>query len=469
MYFLMSKGYQAGIGALERKGNFELDRNRVDFQEQLIREWQELGMVNTHILIDEDQWKSPYFRQALNDYLNLSKKYGMRVSVRFGGLEGKAWRLNPENPDNAISDYIQWQKDVAQLCLGKVELYTVGDEINSSAYKELWTPEIYMKVFKEMSSAIKSVDPEVKICMFSTGGIEWPYVKKLFDLGYAEYGDAVAANFRDYPQPILDEFVKRVKQEQPNFKIWSNGLHWVGTRDTPPYPASDMDPAWIFANNYGQALIIAQRTFKVFEAGWDCAPYYLSVRKWVLPNGDTAPVWYGYYGFMDLVLDEYGNMTIKRYPAWYAYQTIANTFYSKSKTKHAEFEITLSEEVDYRRCYVRNDYECIIIMWNDPAYIEKTSKPEDKPEKTGQIEATGSKNDITIPEEKIPDMTKPGRQVKTTITIPTEKYKYPVKVSLFNCNQWSDLKYSIDENGHLIINDVNVGQEPVIIRMFADR
>jgi hypothetical protein len=83
--------------------------------------------------------------------------------------------------------------------------------------------------------------------------------------------------------------------------------------------------------------------------------------------------------------------------------------------------------VDFTRIYVRNDYECLIVLWNNR---EK--------------------------EELI------------NITLPTQKYLYPVKISLFNYRELSDLPYQLEGENRLLIPNIRIGRAPVIIRLVSE-
>jgi hypothetical protein len=87
----------------------------------------------------------------------------------------------------------------------------------------------------------------------------------------------------------------------------------------------------------------------------------------------------------------------------------------------------MSESVDFSRIYVRNDYECLLVLWNN--------------------------------EEK---------EESVSITLPTQKYIFPVKISLFNYRELSDVTYRLEGKNDLVIPDVRVGTVPVIIRLVSE-
>jgi len=171
-------------------------------------------------------------------------------------------------------------------------------------------------------------------------------------------------------------------------------------------------------------VVVAKIMFRGFDAGWESTPYYIVVRQWQLADSTFAPHWYGLMGFTDLILDEYDNLTFKHFPGWYSFQTISHIFYSKSKTKPASFDITLSEPVDFSRVYVRNDDECLLVLWNNDDEEDLVS-----------------------------------------ITLPTQKHLYPVKISLFNYRELSDIDYYMNGQSNLVLPNVRIGKAPVIIRL----
>jgi len=449
MYYLFAKGYQDGVGSHVGTGPLELERNRPDWQEELIKNWVELGLTSTHFLTWPTQWEDPHFRQALRDFLDLSKKYGLRVGFRLGGdesfgaLEGSGWNLHPDNPENRLQDYIEWTREVVGFGRGQVDYYVLGDELNAGAWEapdggsgetiyfkadpdKLWTPDVYMKVFVPLSEAIKEVDPDAKVSMFGMGGLDTKYIKGLIDEGYLKYADGVGTNhFDNVLYRDIESFTQEVRQLAPKIRFYSNGVGYLATSDTDHYPSNFRGNLY---SDQQQAALIAKVMFRCFLSGWESTPYYIAVRRWVLPDGSTAPHWYGLFGFMDLVVDEHENLTVRRWPGWYAFQTISHIFYDRNSTDIASFDVSLSEPVDFVKVLVRNDYECLLVLWN---HDDENSKSVD-------------------------------------ITLPTQKYSYPVQVSLLNYRKLVDLPYSRMGSEQLILNDVKITAEPTIIRLVAE-
>jgi hypothetical protein len=441
MYYLLRKGYRDG-----RKKEFVLKRSRPDWQEVLMKDWAELGLTSTLFLTSPTHWDRKYIVEQIRCYFDLSKKYGLAVGIRLGGdrklggISGSGWDLHPKNPKNRIDEYVQWAKQVAAEGKGKVAYYVIGDEVNSNYWEKAdgkggtkyghqapeeyrWTPKIYLQVFKQIAAGIKSVDPKAKVAMFGMAGMDWPYAKELLDLGFAKYGDAVSANvIRLKPYKQVVDFANNVKKAAPGFKIYSNGVGYVGSTSAIPNPVNQKYKVY---SDDEQAVRLARRMFMYYSAGWNRTPYYITVRQWEMPDGKIYPHWYGVFGITTLVVDKDDKLTIKRHPAWYAYQTIANIFYSQSKTVPAKFKVEYSVPVDFAKVYTRNDYECLIVLWND-------------------------------------------KETKTTTAIlPLQKYAYPVRISLANYKKTTDLPYQM-KDGKLIIPGLKVGRKPVIIRLLAE-
>lgn len=447
MYYLLAEGFQDGIGSMNKppSGNLVLDRNRPDLQEQLLKDWAELGLASTLFLATPSQWANAAQLQAIEDYVRLSRKHGLKVAVRLagdstlGGVEASGWEVHPRNPGNRISEYLDWVRQAAITFKGQVDHYILGDEVNANSWEmpvgdgqtqrgiraseeSRWTPSVYMELFTQVSELIKSIDPRVKLSMFGMGGFDIDYVRELYELDFSRYGDGIAANVFDSSDESAQRFIQMVRSYDPDVRFYSNGVGYVASSETNNYPSNT--GSYLLYDEHRQAVEIARIMFTCFDAGWDSAPYYIAVRQWVLPDGQAAPHWYGFFGFQDLVLDSYGNMSIKRYPAWYAFQTIAWTFYDRPSLRKPGFDIICSETPDMFRAYERHHRgadEFLMVFWNR--------------DQTHDID----------------------------IEIKGGGYLYPVQVNLFNHQNWKDVPYQLVKDG--VKMSVEAGQEPVIIRM----
>lgn len=447
MYYLMHKGYYDGIN-----NEILLERNRPDWQEALIRDWAELGLTSTQACTTPKEWDDANTAQAYRDYFDLSKKYGMAVGMRLAGdetldgIEAEGWDVHPRNPQNRLDDYAKWAGRVAENGKGIIEYYIVGDEVNSTGWEtsdgkggtvrgntddtNRWTPEDYMVAFKKIADEIHKSDPDAKICMFGMNGIDTSYVDKLIELGYDEVGDGVAANvdFGRYSRNEIEDFVAHVRAKAPDFKIYSNGVGYVAARDTNFNPANHgYKPLY---SDEDQASVVAKGMLQAYIADWDVAPYYIILRQWLLADGTPAPHWYGFFGIQDLKLDKQDNITVVRHPGWYAMQTVANVFYDRDRTPDATFKVDPVEEVDNVRAMVREDYECLIVMWNNGG----------------------------------------APTVTTDIKVDTKNFTYPVQIPLLNFRTPKDLEYEVDTDGGLVIRKVKMkAGEPTIIRLVKEK
>lgn len=447
MYYLMRKGYYDGIN-----NEILLDRNRPDWQEVLIRDWAELGLTSTLACTSPKEWDDPDTAQAYRDYFRLSKQYGMDVGMRLSGdetlvgIEAEGWGIHPRNPENRLEEYAKWAGRVAKNGRGAIEYYILGDEVNGQGWEasdgkggtvrkhtadeQRWTPEDYMVAFTKIAEEIRKNDPDAKVCMFGMNGIDLPYVDKLIELGYTEVGDGVAANvdFGRHSRGEIEKFVSHVRAKAPNFKFYSNGVGYIAARDTNFNPINHgYEPLY---NDIDQANCIARGMIQGYLADWDVAPYYITLRQWLLPDGKAAPHWYGFFGIQDLKVDEHDHINVVRHPGWYALQTVAHVFYDRDRTPDASIEIGPVEKVDYSRAMIRNDYECLLALWNNG----------DSPETT------------------------------TDIRLDSNNYTYPVQVPILNYRLATDLPYKIDSDGGLVIQNVKLKPgEPVIIRLVKEK
>ncbi len=344
--------------------------------------------------------------------------------MRLDGLGGTtAWEMNPANPDNQIAPYLKWAKRIATLLQGKTAYYVLGDELtlHESGTKlpdKAWTPEIYLTYFRQVSAAIKEVDPSAKVSMFATSSGEWFNVLNLLKQGYAKYGDGVAINQYDYT--AVTKFFGDATRLAPGLQFYSNGVGYCSNGIVSPrYPEGDSYSKLMTEEAHGNA--IARNMFAWWDLGAATAPYYICLRNWV-KDGKTYPRWFGFFGFEDFVIDR-DHLSVKRYPGWYALQTIALTFYNREEFKKPSFAVESSEPLSMFRAYehvTARGAELVLMCWND--------KP-----------------------------------VKTRITLANSRYAYPVHVSTFDYKSWSDVPYEYEGKNTSI--DLEIGNDPVILRL----
>jgi hypothetical protein len=445
MYYLMYSGY--GYDGINDKdpsarpyligkpgpdwGHWKLDRNRPDWQEAMVRDWVDLGLNNTHLDIYplDNGLKLPAdYLKAIEDYATLSAKYGLKVGVRLDPLGGtELWELHPNNPNNQRQPYLAWVKRIVETLKGKTAYYVLGDEMTlhepaSNLAPKAWTPQQYLDYFKQVSAVIKGADPSAKVSMFAASSGEWFNVLYLLKNGYAHYGDAVAINFYDYGE--IPKFFDDARRLAPGLMFLSNGVGYCSNGlVSPRYPQGDPYSKLPTEEAHGNA--IAKNMFAWWDLGASTAPYYLSLRQWVI-EGKVYPSWFGFFGFEDYLVD-HGSLTVKRYPGWYAYQTITHTFYNRSDFKTPPFAIDTSRPLSMFRAYehaVQGGSELLLMLWNDKATIT------------------------------------------TTVKIKSSTYRYPVRVNTFDYHQWSDVRYEVTPD--TLNFDINVGPELVIVRLIRE-
>jgi hypothetical protein len=445
MYYLMHRGYEYE-GDLDFKqedrtydktkpgpdyGSWVLDRNRPDWQEAMIKDWAALGLNNTHLniypvndsfVLDDD------YVQSLRDYVSLSQKYGLKVGVRLDAIGGYAsWPVHPGNPDNVIDEYLVYVHQIAELLKGQTAYYVLGDELyldepyEKGRPETTWTPEDYVGYFKRVSETIKSVDPEAIVSMYGAESGKWRDVLKLIEMGYAELGDGVALNHYSYKTAI--ELYDQVRAVAPQMKFYSNGVGYCSTATAQPrFPEGD--PYSAHPTEEAHAASVAKQVFGWWDVGADTVPYYITLRNWEI-RGRVYPRWFGFFGIQDFVVGEDDKMTVRHYPGWYAYQTIAQTFYNRDELTEPDFTVETDEEVDFQRAYVRKfkgGRELLLVIWHD----------------TGAID--------------------------TTLTLNTDTFKHPVSISLFDYQDWADLPHDTEDSTVRI--PLSLSGKPTIIRLF---
>ena len=417
-------------------GNWKLDRNRPEWQEAMVRDWAELGLTSTHLnvyppsrgmALDADR------RQALIDFQRISAKHGLKIGVRMDFPSSRhpesgapAWRVHPLNPDNELAAYLSWVREVATIFKGTARYYVIGDEYNfHEKTPEVggWNADVYVQVWTQVAKAIRAVDADVVLSMFGASSGNWPDVLQvLAHDDYRRLASAVAINYHSYKG--VEKFVFDLDRLAPGMTLLSNGVGYCSSKDAEPrYPLYD---SYTRYTDRDQAAVVAKNMFVWWELDAGVAPYYITLRNWVL-RGKVYPRWFGFFGFEDYVIDEQDRLTIKRYPAWHAFQTIAHTFHDRPSFTRPCFIVIPTEQVSRAAAYVRNDRELVIILWQDFR-----------------------------------------RTVYTDVRIDSPRLKHAVQVNLLDHKKWSDVVYTVAPNGNVTLRDVKVGFEPVVLRLFAE-
>ena len=444
MYYLMHKGYayEGHWDADPAKrcydklngqkgpdwGTWKLDRNRPDWQEAMIADWAELGLNSTHLNVYPVGGRlavDPDWEQALVDFVSLSVKYGLKVGVRLDAPdETKLWSVHPGNPQSQRAEFLGWVSRVAKLLKGRTVYYILGDELPfaepaKDLPAEAWTSEMYLAYFKDVATAIKQVDPEAKVGMFAASSGDWISVKKLLKGGYDKLGDAVAINHYDY-HTVPSYFADR-DQLAPDKLFLTSGVGYVSNATVSKrYPEGDAytpEPS-----EESQGAQIVKSIFTWWDLGADVAPYYLTLRNWIV-EGREYPRWFGFLGFEDYVVAE-DRLSVKRHPPWYAFQAVALTFYDRKHMTSPSFDVTSSEPVSVLRAYEHETpagKELLVMAWNDD----------------------GDK--------------------ATDLAFASDQYRYPVKVSLADYRTWESLDSEVQSGGTKI--RLTAGRTPTIVRL----
>ena len=412
-------------------GHWELDKNRPAWQEAMLRNWAELGLNSTHLNIYPEGGKftlSADYAQALRDFVRLSQKYGLKIGVRLDAPdETILWTMHPANPENRRGEYLAWIAQVVEVLKGQTAYYVLGDELTlqhagATVPLKAWTPAQYLEYFKLVSGRIKSTDPSAKVSMFGASSGEWFNVLWLLENGYAKVGDGVAVNHYDYT--AVPRFIADRDRLAPGKLFLTSGVGYVSLGTVQPrYPQGDAYSAQ--PTEAAHADAIARTMFSWWEVGADNAPYYVSLRNWVI-DGKVYPRWFGFFGFEDFVV-EADRLSVKRYPAWYAYQTIAHVFYNRNEFKAPSFKVAADQPLTKIHAYehaVPGGSELLLMLWND--------KP-----------------------------------ITTCVRIDSASYHFPVRVSLADFHQWSDVAQVATPDGTSL--NLEVGPSPVIIRLFRTK
>ncbi len=418
---------------------------RSDIQEALFKEFAELGMTKIHFNTYPDGVGTENISFTISDQTKvgikevsrISKAYDLKVGLRLDPPYKRAmefdapgkdpavsfWISHPRNPDNKIKEFSQWIKDVLTLFDGQVDYVILGDEMGDSnrGNKEDWSTEDYMGFLKTCVQAVREVAPEVKVSGYAASSSRFKDILDLVKAGYGNVANAVAFNHYDYN--AVTQYMTELKElnHGQSFALLSNGVGYISSDTKERNPPTDPYSRY---NNKGQADMIARTMFSWWLNNAYVAPYYVSIRALKQPGKET-PYWYGFFGYMDLVLDANSNPTFTRYPGWYAFRTVANIFDSRPDFAKPEFPVTLSATKDIEfYALERSGRDLTIILW-----------------KTNNVNSS------------------------VDITVDSNKYGFPVQIDLFNHQKFSDVTAEKTANG-ILLKGVKLSMEPTILRLF---
>jgi hypothetical protein len=411
-----------------------------DWQEALVKDWAAAGMTKLHLYLypsgngteNRQYTLSEADRDGMRMLVRVCKKYGVKLGLRVdlpytldkSGSEPTSdfWIAHPNNPHNELPPYWGWLSQVITTLKGNLEYVILGDEMDwkKQDKEKAWNADLYMKVFAQAAETIHQADPAVKVSMYGASSGRWNEVLALLQNGYTKYGDAIAINHYDYN--VLRGFQEDLKKYSPAKKLLmlSNGVGYISSdtsrRDPPKDPYSHY-------NDQDQAAMIARTMYTWWDVDAGVAPYYVCMRGYTY-KGEYHPWWYGFFGFMELNIDDAGTASIKHYPAWYAYQTVANVFHDRDAFHEPEFKVQADgANPQYLKAHERPGKELVVMLW-------------------------GSGNGHS----------------KTNIHIDSTHYGYPVQLDLLDYQKWSDVSAMKDAEGITLMN-VPVGLAPTIIRL----
>jgi len=261
-------------------------------------------------------------QQAFANYIRISHELGVTPSVRVGTFRSTKGLYHPMDTSGDVKNYAAWLRGFAEQHRGKIDHYIIGDELNKSFPQWGWggTPEEYMEIFIPLAAAIHEGDPDAKVSPASTSSspaTDW--IMGLIELGLPEHAEGVACHFNYRRIQDLVEItglMTQVRSVWPEAKFFGNGFGYADNTQV---------------HDARQAGIVAQCAFTMWEIGWDSFPYYTYRFS---RTRDT----YQNFGLIQFGNDDRPTVYAD---AWYAYQTIANTFYGKDELTRPGFPITL--------------------------------------------------------------------------------------------------------------------------------
>jgi len=408
-----------------------------EWQEALAKDWAELGMTKIHFYAypqGNDPSSRCYnltdaSREGIRNFLRACQRHSLKIGLRVdlpctvnnskGHPTADYWIAHPNNPANELKAYFRWLDDLVTLLKGRVEYLILGDEIEwkDGSDPRAWNAEVYLKFFKPAAEVVHRADPAIKVSMYSASPARWREVLGLVKSGYAQHGDAVAINHYDYK--VLKRLKDDLGKASPDKKLLflSNGVGYIAC-DTPERnPPKD---GYARYNDMDQAAMIARTMYAWWDMDADVAPYYISMRAMVY-RGKRTPHWYGFFGFMDFIIDEQDRASIHHYPGWFAYQTVAQVFHDRDAFSEPAFAVEAEPAPEYLNAHERKGKELVVICWG-----------------------TGG----------------------TKLRIASKAYAYPVQINLLDYRKWSDIPGESDGNG-VTLTDVPLARAPTIIRLVA--
>ena len=365
---------------------------------------------------------------------------GIRLAVRLGdGHPGaRLWTTRRGKPylgrnakaypgdQDTDERYFAYLRRLVSKLKGRVGSYTVGDELDSQFGCDSHTPRRlreYYDFFVRAARVIHSVDPAAEVVMFPPA---WGYERALADLammcqwGYREAGSGIALNvaFGRLRRPErLHTFVTGVRSLSPQFKLYSNGVGYCMDR----FPERE------------QAVRVFHTMFKLWDAGWSQAPYYLL--------GSHRHLWSS-----GLVSRGADGQLVRR-AAWAAFQTCAQVFYDRAACKRPGFGIEVQPAGDGLGVPGRK------YMVNGPASDAALFSYVRGRELLLVLMQYAFDSDTTT---------------RVNVRVRSGHFRHPVRVPMLSPRGRRDVAYELLPDGSVRLQGLMVTAEPTIVRMVAE-
>ena len=245
-------------------------------------------------------------------------------------------------------------------------------------------------------------------------------LKMLCEMGYADVGGGISYNVGFHlleDREHVASFVREVKRLNPNFELHANGVGYCFDR----------------LPERAHAMRVFHTMFKMWDAGWDYAPYYL-------PAKHRHPWASGF-----LVRDRKTRRLTKRL-GWEAFRTCASIFCQRRKMRKPGFSIEIRPTGQALRgsgsAYELNgsgdEVACFAYEWGD------------------QLALALMQNSFNSQRETVVE-----------VALASDRYRHPVCIPVFNCEGREDVAYEVLPNGSVILKRLRVTSEPVIVRVVA--
>ena len=188
---------------------------------------------------EKDKFNFAFYDNAVSE----TKKSGLNI---LGLLDyGTGWASSSPDPEPGRDKYMpknieDWDSFVGHVVSRykkDIKYWQIWNEPNIATF---WKPEPspndYCRLLQASYKTIKSIDPDAKIVLGGTSGVDLPYLKKIIDCGANSYYDILAVHpyrptFTMSPEnngyiSDLDKIISFNKEFGWNKPIWITELGW---------------------------------------------------------------------------------------------------------------------------------------------------------------------------------------------------------------------------------------------------